>query len=709
MSSLVSLPFQTRYRSGDITALPKKFYNDVLPMTKKYCRAVGFFSSTSFIEISYGILELVKNNGKMLLITSPKLKEDDVEAIEKGYKSREEVYLNAFKRDMDLPKTINDRNRLNILANLIEAGILEIKIAVTNNPAISMYHEKIGFFEDEEGNRVAVSGSMNESETAISENFESFQVFCGWKDGDAERVTTCVNDFNAMWDNKQNSLKVFNFPELPQAFIQKYKTSNIQKRKKTKENTEDEDDFTPLAFESINEINDEQMKDMVFFHFNDGKTPREHQKKAIKRFIECEFQCLFAMATGTGKTLTSLFAAAELSCYVKLNSILIIVPLKDLVDQWENDVRKYFNGTIITVRSGKEWKEKISDLSILRLLNKEQNKLVIITTYDSFSLNNKKLITALGENSLIIADEVHKFGAENYSKKLPENIKWRIGLSATPKRPYDDKGTKAIFDYFCPSNNYYEFSIKDAIEANMLCHYNYYPITVELTDEEMDKYDVLSERISKLTLIIKNQKQVNDEDEQNLEKLLKERHRIIERAEKKQDIFIDIMSKEIKNYKDKTIIFCPDGTNDNDDDEDLLTQYKQSLWTKLVSMGKIVRMSEYIQGTEKKVIDNFTQGAIDILFAKQRLNEGIDIPAAKRSFFISSSTSEREFIQRRGRVLRKAPGKKLAEIFDFIVVPPTMNSKNASSILKNEIKRAMDFANTADNYSEIEKTLRDYL
>ena len=167
------------------------------------------------------------------------------------------------------------------------------------------------------------------------------------------------------------------------------------------------------------------------------------------------------------------------------------------------------------------------------------------------------------------------------------------------------------------------------------------------------------------------------------------------------------MTKEISNYKDKTIIFCPDGTDD--ENNDLLTIYKQSLWTNLVSKGKIVRMSEYVQGTKKTVIDNFTNGAIDILFAKQRLNEGIDIPAARRAFFVASSTSEREFIQRRGRVLRKSPGKKIAEIFDFIVVPADRNSKYANSILKNEIKRAMDFANTADNYSEIEATLRAYL
>ena len=103
-----SKTYQTRYRSGDINALPKKFYNDVLPLSKKYCRAVGFFSSTSFIEISYGILEFVKNDGKMYLITSPKLREDDVEAIEKGYKSKEQVYLDVFRRDMDLPKNINE-------------------------------------------------------------------------------------------------------------------------------------------------------------------------------------------------------------------------------------------------------------------------------------------------------------------------------------------------------------------------------------------------------------------------------------------------------------------------------------------------------------------------------------------------------------------------------------------------------------------------
>lgn len=679
-------------------ALPRKFYNDVLPVTKSYRRAVGFFSSTSFMEISYGILGLVKNDGNMQLITSPKLNSDDVKAIQEGYEARETVYLRAFKREMSLPKTINERNRLSILANLIEQGILEIKIAVTENPSVGMYHEKIGIFEDTAGNKIAISGSMNESETAISENFESFQVFCGWKDGEAERVSTCEADFDAMWCDRQPALHVFDFPDLPAELVRTYK---VERKNRISFS------FEPsLAFESVSEATDECSD--LFFAFGDKVKARPHQVKAVEKFIEDDFQCLFAMATGTGKTLTALFAAAELSCYEPLDSVLIIVPLKDLVDQWENDVRKYFSGEIITVRSGVEWKEKISDLTLLRILKKgeRQNKLVIITTYDSFSLNDEKLVSVLGDNALIIADEVHKFGAEIYSKKLPENIKYRIGLSATPKRPYDDDGTKAIFDYFCPSGEAYEFGIDNAIEANMLCHYNYYPIVIVLTDEEMDAYEQISDRITKLSMYANNP-EASKEDKKRLEQLLKERHRIIERAANKKDVFLKEMAGQVRKYKDKTIVFCPDGTDE--DGNDILSIYQKELWNKLMTSGKVVRMSEYVQGTKKKVIDAFTAGALDMLFAKQRLNEGIDIPAARRAFFIASSTSEREFIQRRGRVLRLYPGKTIAEIFDFIVVPPDRNSQYAASITRNEIKRAMDFAKTADNYAHVEETLRPYL
>jgi len=687
-----------RYRSGDSDAIPKQFYNEILPDTKRYCRAVGFFSSTCFLEISYGIIKLVKNDGKMQLVTSPKLNEDDVAAIQKGYEARENVYLRALKRGMTLPQNIDEKNRLNVLANLIEQGVLEIKIAVTDRPEISMYHEKIGLFVDDNDNKIAISGSMNESETAMSENFESFQVFCSWIDGDKERVNFCKRDFESLWNNEEEKLKVYDFPELPESFIQAYKTSTI-----SVESIKQEDE--KLEFEKKLEENNALGDSPLFFTFPPEIRPRPYQKDAITNFIDNDYKSLFAMATGTGKTLTSLFAADEICCRKEIESILIIVPLKDLVDQWEKDVRKYFSGLVVTIRSGIEWKERISELSILRVLHKDstKEKVVVITTYDSFSINDSRILSAIGENSLLIADEVHKFGATSYSQKLPELIPYRIGLSATPKRPYDERGTKAVFDYFCPSDNPYVFGIKEAIEADKLCHYNYYPIIVMLSDSEMLAYEVISEKISRVASFAK----ATNEDDEYLQQLLKERHRIIERSENKKDAFLKLMSEELKKYANKTIVFCPDGVDDSG--QDILLSYKTELWNYVREKGKIIRMNEYVQGTEKKVLDAFAVGGVDIVFAKQRLNEGIDIPSAQRAVFVASSTSEREFIQRRGRVLRKAPGKKLAEIFDFIVVPPDDLSSKGSSIVNNEINRAMDFAMTADNYAEIESILRKYL
>lgn len=696
MNTFHDIALACRYRSGDIDAKPRTFYNVVLPVTKLYCRAVGFFSSTSFLEISYGILELVKNDGKMQLITSPRLSEDDVSAINRGYEAREKVYLRAFEREMYVPQNINEQNRLNILANLIEHGLLEIKIAVTKNPERSMYHEKIGLFLDDEGNEIAISGSNNESENAISENFESFQVFCNWIEGDRERVEICKKDFDDMWNDNQKNLDIFAFPELPKAFIKKYQTTKITPKMIKNPNL--------LEFESALENGDE---DKLFFHFPSEVSPREYQREAIRKFVKNDFECLFAMATGTGKTLTSLFAANELSYYRNLNEILIIVPLKDLVDQWEKDIRKYFSGNVISVYSGLDWKDKISELAILKFLNNDKShKTVIITTYDSFALNNQKIISALSENTLIIADEVHKFGAATYSQKLPESISFRIGLSATPKRPFDDRGTQAIFDYFCPSDSPYVFGIKEAIEAGMLCRYNYYPSIVPLTYDEMKSYEDLSEKISRVSAYA-NSSNSDEKDREFLEQLLKERHRIVERAENKKEVFLSLMVTQIKKYQDKTIVFCPDGVDESGND--LLSLYKKELWERFVAKNKFVIMNEYVQGTERNVIESFAAGTIHILFAKQRLNEGIDIPSAKRAIFISSSTSEREFIQRRGRVLRKAPGKLIAEIFDFIVVPSDRNSKYAISIIESELKRAMDFAQTAENYAEIEKILRVYL
>lgn len=704
-----SLNIQQEYRSPQ-NNIVTEFYIPVLEKAVSYKRSVGYFSSTSLVQITKGILGLIKNGGTIDLVASPYLSKEDEEAIRVGYENRTKIIENALNRSLQEDiKNPFSQERLNLLACLIEKGILNIKIAFTENEkekTIGMYHEKLGLMEDASGNKIAFSGSMNESYNAMVNNYETVDVFCSWKsESEKTRVLQKEEAFSKIWGNYDSKLKVMTFTSIEKSILDKYKRHsninfNLDKEELTKKTEYGFSEPEPLVV-----CNSEK-----FINFNGEKKARPHQVKAIENFIKNNYQSLFAMATGTGKTLTSLFSLNELAKNVLIKSVLIVVPLKDLVDQWQEDIEPYFNGEIITVRSGLEWKEKLSDITLLKLLDKEKytSKLIIITTYDSFCLNDEKILNSLDiEQNLIIADEVHKFGAASYQRKLPEKIKYRIGLSATPKRPYDEKGTSAIFDYFCPSENFYEFSIKDAINADMLCHYDYHPILVSLTDFEMDDYEIISEKISRLSVIVNNSESTTKEEKESLEQLLKQRHRIIERASNKKEIFLDKMLEEIKKYKDKTIIFAPDGKDENGND--LLNSYKKELWQKLMSKGKIISMKEYVQGTEKTVIDSFTQGGIDIIFAKQRLNEGIDIPAAKRAFFIASSTSEREFIQRRGRVLRKHYSKNKAEIFDFIVVPPNMHSKYAHSIIDNEIKRAMDFAATADNYKEIEQILRNYL
>ena len=720
-----NLSIKQEYRSPQDNII-KDFYIPVLENAVSYRRSVGFFSSSALIEISKGICELAKKGGKIELVASPYLSAEDEIAIRKGYENRAKIIENALLHGLKTePENFFEKERLNLLANLVESGVLNIKIAFTENgSSVGMYHEKLGLVEDSCGNKIAFSGSMNESENAFTKNYETVDVFCSWKSTDEKaRVIQKETAFAAIWGNFDEKLKVLHFPSIDKAILEKYKRGKADFELDKKEFLKnrnivykirhgDKTEFSDVLAVAEMDNGKSVLADNLFFDFNGKKSPRPHQKKAIENFKSNNFQTLLAMATGTGKTLTSLFCANELSKKTELISVLIIVPLKDLVDQWQKDIEEFFSGEIIPIRSGLDWKGKLSDLRLLKILKKDEKnkKLVIITTYDSFCGNDDKILESLDlDSTLIIADEVHKFGAASYSKKLPEKIKYRIGLSATPKRPYDEKGTKAIFDYFCSSENPYEFSIKNAIDADMLCHYEYHPTVIPLTDFEMEDYENISEKISRLSVIVNNSAKTDKEDEERLEQLLKERHRIIERAQNKRSEFLEIMQSEISKYKDRTIVFCPDGKDENG--KDFLEVYKSELWNEFVSKGKIVRMSEYVQGTKREIIESFTAGAIDILFAKQRLNEGIDIPAAKRAFFIASSTSEREFIQRRGRVLRKSPetNKTLAEIFDFIVVPPDRNSIYAQSIVENEIKRAMDFAATADNYAEIEKILRKYL
>ena len=209
--NLRDIEIKSEYRSLTDNVV-RDFYIPLLKKAVLYKRAVGFFSSSALVQISKGISGLIKNRGRIQLVASQYLSSDDVGAMRKGYKLRENIVENALLRELKNVTTYFERERLNLLANLIADGILDIKIALTEkNDEIGMYHEKMGIISDSEGNKVAFSGSMNESMTAMKFNYEAIDVFCSW-DGDSERVLLKENAFDAIWNNTEPNIKIFIFP-----------------------------------------------------------------------------------------------------------------------------------------------------------------------------------------------------------------------------------------------------------------------------------------------------------------------------------------------------------------------------------------------------------------------------------------------------------------------------------------------------------------
>lgn len=699
-----SQTFQTRYRSGDYFALPREFYNQVLPCTKKYFRAVGFFSSTSFIEISYGILEMVKNGGKMYLITSPRLSDDDIAAIEKGYEGREEIYLRAFKREMKLPTSINAENRLNILANLIEEGILEIKIAVTENPRSSMYHEKIGLFVDGEGNKIAISGSNNESETAISENFESFQVFCGWYEGDRKRVETVENDFNMMWENRQEALSVFSFPALPKAFVEKYKKEKVK-------------DYNDVKFDDV-------------FDFSGGLTAKnlkpniptlpswlklhDYQKEAIAKWAQQNYRGIFDMATGTGKTLTGLSGLARLFSDTKGEICAVILcPYIHLVTQWVEDIVKFNIKPIIAFGSSsqKDWKERLERAVYKRNgKNDEDGFFCLITTIATFKGEYvQKQISRIKKDILVIADEAHNLGSQGAREYLhSQEYKYRLALSATLDRHFDEAGTKSLYDFF--GEKCIEYGLEQAINEGFLVPYYYYPIVVSLNEDERERYLNLTKSISQE--IKKDTKTGRMKLSEQGKLLCIIRSKIIASCAEKNPALI----RAIEPYKDKNmiLIYCgavkfnedKDFSKNDEDEKRQIDEVIKLIYEKY--RMKICRFTAETKIQEREIIkQKFAEGNdIQTIVAIKCLDEGVNIPSIKTAFILASSTNPKEYIQRRGRVLRTFPEKEFAEIFDFVTLPYDIDSLGFKSefetqtfkaLAKNELERIKEFSSLAKN------------
>ena len=725
--SLKDISIKQEYRSlsDDIV---NDFYIPLLREATLYQRAVGFFSSSALIELTKGICGLVKNKGKIKLIASPRLSEEDIEAINNGLEKREKVIENALLRCLESHFGDFQEDRLNLLSNLIAYNVLEIKIAFLESAnEYAMYHEKMGLITDDLGNSVAFSGSMNESQNAFRQNYESIDVFTSWSES-SSRVKNKINIFNSMWNNSEKGVLVLDFPNVSKSILDKYKKNDkldldLDLKQFSKEDFSSQNDSFENchcepqneAWQSINSNDSISIEDPNTPHIPSSVKIRDYQNKAIENWANNNYCGIYDMATGTGKTYTAL--ASIVRIYNDLNgnlAVVIICPYQHLVEQWKEDVLFFgFNPLICySASKTKDWRKKLEDRA--NKFNRGSRKhFCLITTNATFITPfMQEQITKLKGNLLIVADEAHNLGASRIKEKLPLNFPYKLALSATINRHSDEEGTKAIFDYF--GNKCIEYTLEQAIKANMLTPYYYHPVLVYLDSDELDSYITITEKISKSLSIDEKGKYILNE---YTKMLLIQRARLIA-GTKQKTIKLEELIRDKYINDSQMLVYCGATTiNDVDYKEDSPDKVElRQIDAVLNILGNKLNMkvrkftSEEDAEERENIKRHFSNsGILQCLVAIRCLDEGVNIPGIKTAFILASSTNPKEYIQRRGRVLRKAEGKKYAEIYDFITLPFKLDEigsfdnsilLNTKGLAKREIIRMKDFSSIAMNPSE---------
>lgn len=694
--SLRDIQIDSEYRTLSCD-MANDFYIPMLGEAILYKRAVGFFSSSALAAISAGIYELYENGGKIQLIASPRLSPEDIEAINDGYQQREEIIKGALKRQLEDCTDFCQQNRLNLLATLIAKGILDIRIAVTiGKKGIGMYHEKMGLIEDIEGNIVAFSGSMNETDTALHDNYEVIDVFCSWISSDNKRVERKNQAFTKMWDGLDENICVMKFPELEKEFIEKYQMGDID-AKSLKESWaayHGKPTFGLVKPEWLNLY--------------------DYQQEAIKNWQADDYCGIFDMATGTGKTLTALGAVAELCKNVKRLAVIIVCPYQHLVEQWVEDIRAFGANPIIGY-SGSSYTNYKRELKnrIFNFNYKITDFFCFITTNASFmskAINEE--IRKLTQDTILVVDEAHNFGAKNLQNTLQHDFTYRLALSATLERQGDEDGTTVLKNFF--GNKCIEYGLERAIAEKKLTPYYYYPVIVYLTDEELEKYQLYTSKIIQNIVRRKDKTIVT-----NLAKeLMLKRARLVAGASEKIEKLRE-MANDFKNEKNM-LIYCG-ATNvqghDNCSDDDIR---QIDYISRMLNFDFGMRTAQFTSREDskerKRRLEEFQNGEIQALIAIKCLDEGVNVPAIKSAYILASTTNPKEYIQRRGRVLRLYPGKEAAYIYDFITLPRELTTventsselaKSERALVVKEIRRMREFCHIALNPYETQMLIMD--
>ena len=644
----------------------------------------GFFSSQILASLAPGLATYINTSQERFrLVISPLLRPEDKMAIEEGVKSSETV-ITEFFEGFVVTEDLLEQHTLKCLSWLLRTGRIEIRIALMED---ALFHPKVWLFRSRD-DVLAAHGSSNMTYAGIRKNIEQIAISKSWEDQTQDQITARFRDqFERLWCNEEENCVVI---ELPQAVRDQLLHSYSYDLPPTEEDLRTlyrrvKDSSEPYVLPRVARPRFE-----IPSHLQFTEGPFAHQGKAVTAWCASGHRGVLEMATGSGKTITSMICAHRL--YEEQKPLLIVVaaPYIPLIEQWCDEIAPFGLVPVNLTTVGGATK-RASELQRLRrrLRTGLSNIEVVVVSHDILCTPEfGAAIKTFDCVRLLIADEVHNLGRQNFISNPPEFFDYRLGLSATPIRQYDEEGTEALFGFF--GSVVFRFRLEEAI-GRCLVEYDYYVHPVYLTNTEMDEWFDLTGKIKQNAW-----RSERNKPDEYLSKLLRDRRALLETASGKISTLKILLNEEDTGGLRHTLVYT------SDKGPKQLEKVNQLLLDRNILFHQLTAQETVSRDQTKRIIKSFQDGEIQVLTAKRVLDEGINIPQICKAFILASTTVERQWVQRRGRLLRTCSviAKTHSVIHDLLALPPNMEDgldPDARTLVRSELRRVQEFAKLARN------------
>lgn len=650
------------------------FYKPALLVAKNYKRITGFFSATFLDNLAKEIQMADELNDLYIqIVCSPEMSEQDKKNIELGYDIRQIIFNNI---DETIDRISEDSETLPLISSLIARKKLDVKFVITKNK-LGMFHAKTGIVSDLYGDKLAFSGSNNETNNAVFNNYESFVVLTGWEN--PRHVMEIESSFDKIWNNQVDSLTVIDI---------NYELEEIINKKQTKTKEGKSTPYSAIDIETQYDLH-------------------PYQEEAITKWMENGHKGLLEMATGTGKTVTALACYSRLIKSINKLVAIIVVPQNELLYQWDEDIQKAGGESILCYSGNRDWETLLkSRLRRLSIENEEYKGYInVIVTRDTFvSEKFLNLVSASKLAFFIIADEVHSFGSETVRKnfkKIENFFDYRLGISATPFRKVEYE-TKKLIEFF--NGIVFSYTLKEAIDSGYLNDYIYKPKILFFDVESLGEFK---------HFYFMNKEKILTKDATVISEIERLTSTIANSSTVKVNQLMEDFQMKLPGYQ--SIVYCSaGGYNDTMAKyEERHIDYVSKALSKIAGV-KLRKVRSQVQPLERQeIIKQFKNSSLNVLVAIKCLDQGINLPNVTDAYILSSTDSDTEFIQRRGRILRTYPGKPTSNIYDYVMLP--QDYKNSffvpdeadGFLVARELRRMNAYCSGSKNEEEVREIIEE--